>query len=382
MAERFLTLYLPAYDQATSFLRVLDGTRYETLARMWREILSHVGKNTDKVDWSDPSAWIPKLLCGDSQDLAALIWRESKQSVNPRWSHDLWRFVEPRSLVEVNDGVCALTELGNRFARADDAAIRHIDELEGMYLVLSEVSDKGLSALKDLFGGFRDFCKSHTAWKSDETVRSALRYRLNNLRYRDLVVRNGHRYEITDAGFSYLMRHYQEGEGNRALDLSIHKLVSDNKTAAKEQLREFLQTMDPFQFEHLVARLYEAMGYDNVELTPYLQDQGVDIKADIVFGISSVHEVVQVKRQKGGIGQPIVSMLRGAMPLFDAIRGSIVTTGSFSKKAKEIAVVRNAPPISLIDGERLLDLLIEHDIGIRRREIRILEFDPESLSEF
>lgn len=65
-----------------------------------------------------------------------------------------------------------------------------------------------------------------------------------------------------------------------------------------------------------------------------------------------------------------------------AVRGTNITTGGFTKGTVDAAFLHGAPPITLIDGERLIDLLIEHNIGIRRREVRILEFDAESLSQF
>ncbi len=379
MDKRFLTLYLPEYDQVAHFLRILDGTRDQTYKLMWQHIKSMVGNPQEATDFTNPCQWIPELPSGNGRDLAQRIWRESEGRVNPRWSRQFWRFGEPHALVAVNDRVCSLTDLGKRFVNTDADAIRQIDEHEGIYLVLSALADRGSSSLNDLFGQFRAFFQMRTSWKSDASFRTALRYRLNNLRHRELVYRQGRKYEITDAGLAYLLNFI--GSDDKAA-LAVQLAVKEKNSQVRKQLLEFLQTMDPFQFEHLVLRLFEAMEYENVELTPYLQDQGVDIKADIEFGISSVHEVIQVKRHKGSIGQPIVSGLRGAMPLFDALRGSIVTTGAFSKKAKEIAVVRNAPPISLIDGERLLDLLIEHDIGIHKREIRILEFDQASLSDF
>ena len=150
----------------------------------------------------------------------------------------------------------------------------------------------------------------------------------------------------------------------------------------RQELTEYLQNMNPYSFEHLIKRLLEEMGYDDVEVTAASNDKGVDVVADIELGISRVREVIQVKRQKGNIGRPILNQLRGSLPLFHAMRGSIITTGGFTKQAQDTAFVPGAAPITLIDGERLLNLLIEHNIGIRRREIRLLEFSKEHLNQF
>ena len=44
------------------------------------------------------------------------------------------------------------------------------------------------------------------------------------------------------------------------------------------------------------------------------------------------------------------------------------------------AFVPGQAPITLIDGDRLIDLLIEHGIGVRRRGVEVLTFDPGGLS--
>ena len=83
--------------------------------------------------------------------------------------------------------------------------------------------------------------------------------------------------------------------------------------------------MNPFVFEHLIKLLLEEMGYEDVEVTSPTNDKGVDVVAEIELGITRVREVIQVKRQMGNVGQPVLNQLRGSLPLFRAMRGSIVT---------------------------------------------------------
>lgn len=381
MEKRQLTPDLPTYESGQRFLQIMDGVRESLYKSMRDRIYEHIGKPQTPFNWKEPEDWIPRLLTNDSRDLALRIWRDTSNLVNPRHTFGPYYLCRIHQLTSVVDGCVKITERGKRFAAGDEAVLAEMDEYDGLLLVLAEVAATGPARRRDFERRYSEFCRAQTTYAADSSIISSLIYRLNNLLDRRLIEKSGHSYQITHMGLEYLGRYDPSGKKN-APNPAIARFASASNASARQHLAEFLQSMDPFQFEHLIARLYEEMGYDNVELTPYLRDQGVDIKADIEFGISSVHEIIQVKRQKGNIGQPIVSQLRGAMPLFDAIRGSIVTTGGFSKKAKEIAVVRNAPPISLIDGERLLDLLIEHNIGVRRREIRILEFDAESLSEF
>lgn len=98
------------------------------------------------------------------------------------------------------------------------------------------------------------------------------------------------------------------------------------------------------------------------------------------FGITTVKEVVQVKRVPGTTGRPVIDQLRGVLPLHGAIRGTVITLGTFAAGAKEVAVHVGAAPITLIDGETLLDLLIEHEVGITPRTLPVYEVDEAAFS--
>ena len=57
----------------------------------------------------------------------------------------------------------------------------------------------------------------------------------------------------------------------------------------------------------------------------------------------------------------------------------IITTSGFSQGATDVARVRNAPVIVLINGDRLADLLIEHGIGAETEQVDVVTFDGERL---
>jgi restriction system protein len=160
----------------------------------------------------------------------------------------------------------------------------------------------------------------------------------------------------------------------------ITRQAAKQSLAVKKQLIEYLLSMKPGDFERLVARLLGAMGYDNITVTRHNADGGVDVLADIQMGILRLRTAVQVKRLKSNVQRPVVSQLRGdMMTLPEVDQGMIITTSGFSEGAKGVARVRNAPPIVLIDGSRLADLLIEHEIGVRVERIEVVSFDEERL---
>jgi len=46
-------------------------------------------------------------------------------------------------------------------------------------------------------------------------------------------------------------------------------------------------------------------------------------------------------------------------------KGLLITTGSFTTDAKKEATRDGAPPVDLIDGERLCELLKQYELGVR-----------------
>ncbi len=72
---------------------------------------------------------------------------------------------------------------------------------------------------------------------------------------------------------------------------------------------------------------------------------------------------IQAKRWEQPAGRPDIRKFAGALPGKKARKGVFITTSSFSKEAR--AHVANIDSITiLIDGARLAELMVEHDIGV------------------
>jgi len=159
----------------------------------------------------------------------------------------------------------------------------------------------------------------------------------------------------------------------------LYNVANQQRQAVREQLRNLLLDMDPCQFENLIRCLLVEMGYQDVETTSPANDKGVDVVGDIEVGITAVREVVQVKRHRHNIQRPVLDALHGSLHRFGAVQGTIITTSGFSKGTRDAAFERGAPPITLIDGGNLVDLLIKHELGVRKKAIKILELDEQAL---
>ena len=63
---------------------------------------------------------------------------------------------------------------------------------------------------------------------------------------------------------------------------------------------------------------------------------------------------------------------------FKAQKGTIITTGDCGTGAKDAAFKMGAAPITLINGETLIDLLMQHDIGVKKKTVDYYEFDENA----
>ncbi len=64
-------------------------------------------------------------------------------------------------------------------------------------------------------------------------------------------------------------------------------------------------------------------------------------------------------------------------------KGLLITTGTFTAEAQEEATRDGAPPIDLIDGDRLCDLLKEFDMGVKTavRQVEDVELEPSFFAD-
>lgn len=381
------TPLFPTYTNARYFLRIMDGVSADAYQSMAASIWDQRGNPQEQVDWSNPDAWISQRLAGEDLSLAQRIWHDSQHQLNPRHTRGCWYFANKHSLLmRGRDGVLRCTERGRTFVNEFGSRLEaDIDEYEGVLVVLRLVAEQGLTRRSALLPPYSEYSRSRTTFQSENVCKMSLYDRLRNLIDRKLVLARGNSYEVTEAGLGYLERNSELSPGmpkpaSKGPDL--FRIVHALSNEARERLRTYLQEMNAFKFEELVKALLEEMGYENVITTSPTNDKGVDVIGTIELGISAVREVIQVKRLKGTINRPVLDQLRGSLHRFNAVRGTIISTGRFSKGVEEAAFERGAAPITLIDGEKLLDLLMDHEIGVNRRQVPYFEFAPEKLVRF
>lgn len=131
-------------------------------------------------------------------------------------------------------------------------------------------------------------------------------------------------------------------------------------------LAELLK-MEPDAFERLAQRLLRETGFINTQVTGRSGDGGIDGTGDYRISLLTFPVFFQCKRYQTAVGAKEVRDFRGAM-VGRGEKGLLITTSSFTSSARDEATRDGAPPIDLIDGERLCDLLRDHEIGCRVKE--------------
>lgn len=371
--------WLPTWSMVRTLLRLWDGVATADIDGMWREVIAQAGTPQAPVDWSDPDTWIAERLTGASRVLAEHVWRGSERTVNPRYVHGSMLFARLYDLMANGpDGKNRTTDRGKRFLEAGSDVEREIDEAEGLRYLARLIAKKNRPRRQDLLPEWTDYLRKHSRFNSGATIKSTLSFRVRNLRERGLLEPAGAAYVLTSAGRTFAnLADAEADERQRLLDA-----VGRYNEGQKRRLHASLLKMHPYAFEHLVRDLLTEMGYDDATVTKQSGDKGIDVVANVQVGITSVREVVQVKRVQGNLNRTVLDQLRGVLPFHGAIRGTVITTGGFSKGCTEVATYPGAAPLTLIDGDRLIDLMVEHGVGIAREAVDVLELtDLETADE-
>jgi restriction system protein len=141
--------------------------------------------------------------------------------------------------------------------------------------------------------------------------------------------------------------------------------------AWREKALEAMLAMPADAFERLAQQLLREAGFVSVTVTRVSGDGGLDGTGVYRLALVGFPVFFQCKRYRGTVGPGAVRDFRGAMS-GRGDKGLLITTGTFSADAKVESAREGAPPIDLIDGYQLCDLLKDYRLGITVTE-RVVE---------
>lgn len=135
----------------------------------------------------------------------------------------------------------------------------------------------------------------------------------------------------------------------------------------KETLSKILHEMNPYSFEVLAQRLLRECGFQDVNVTKKSGDGGIDGTGKLrLNGIFSFNVAFQCKRYKGQVSASEIRDFRGSLDN-NIEKGVLITTGSFSRSAREEASAPGKKQIDLMDGNGFMDKLAEYEMGLTPR---------------
>ncbi len=148
---------------------------------------------------------------------------------------------------------------------------------------------------------------------------------------------------------------------------SLESAYQELQEGLASDILQTIQKCPPDFFERLVIDVLIKMGYGGSrkeagEAMGRAGDGGIDgiIKED-KLGLDIIY--VQAKRWESTVGRPEIQKFAGALQGQRAKKGIFLSTSSFSKDAHDY--VKNIDSkIILIDGQRLAELMIAHNVGV------------------
>lgn len=148
----------------------------------------------------------------------------------------------------------------------------------------------------------------------------------------------------------------------------------------RSEALEVLLALPASGFERLSQRLLREAGFTQVAVTGKSGDGGIDGYGTLQINhLVSFKVLFQCKRFAKSVASSHVRDFRGAMA-GRADKGIIITTGTFTAEAKREATRDGVPPIELIDGDKLLDMLESLELGLR--PVTTFEIDHGFFAEF
>jgi len=148
--------------------------------------------------------------------------------------------------------------------------------------------------------------------------------------------------------------------------------IEQHNQQVRKKLHQQIGKMEWAEFEELIGMLLAKLGFEDVSVTSRSSDGGIDVRGTMVTGdVIGTRMAVQVKRWKKNVQAPTVQQVRGSLGSHE--QGLIITTSDFSKGACTEAERPDATPVGLMNGEQLVKLLIENDIGVSRTTYDLIE---------
>jgi restriction system protein len=181
---------------------------------------------------------------------------------------------------------------------------------------------------------------------------------------------------ITEQGRKRLDQAGQDGseaaKRTASASVSLVEVYEKYELQFRSKLLDRLYELTPTQFEHFARQLLIAYGFVQVTVTDVTKDGGIDGHGMLKVGLARMAVAFQCKRWEGNVPRPEVDKFRGAIQ-GEYEQGVFFTTSDFTKGAMEASIKKGAVPVILLNGESIVDLMIEKEFGVQKKPLQIYE---------
>jgi restriction system protein len=158
------------------------------------------------------------------------------------------------------------------------------------------------------------------------------------------------------------------------------ELYEDYEASFRTGLLERLQELSPREFELFARKLLQAYGFADVCVTQLSSDGGIDGYGRLRLGLATMNVAFQCKRWQGNVGRPEVDKFRGAIQ-GEFEQGVFFTTSDFTTAARDASLRAGAVPVILLNGESIVNLMIDKGLGVERVPLYAYYERPGDFSE-
>ncbi|MBA3052883.1 MAG: restriction endonuclease [Candidatus Omnitrophica bacterium] len=172
----------------------------------------------------------------------------------------------------------------------------------------------------------------------------------------------------------------KEKESSKIIEDQEEKTPEEYQKETPADLLYTLQNLSPSGFEKICKELLREHGFDNVVVTGASHDGGIDGYGTLELNpFVSFKVIFQCKKYQGSVSRAQVGDFRNAM-IGRAEKGIILTTGSFTSEAIKEANREGAPPIELVDGNKLIEMFEKVELGVNAKVV--YEVDVEYFKKY
>jgi hypothetical protein len=148
----------------------------------------------------------------------------------------------------------------------------------------------------------------------------------------------------------------------------------------KQELKQQLFAMSPRAFELFAGEFLVYVGMENVSVSRYVGDGGLDAEGYLVAGAFRLPSGVQVKRYQNNVHRSDIDRFIGALTCKYA-QGIFITTADFAIAAREKAS-SSIPRVSTLNGNQITSIMYKHNLGVKPSSNDGLTIDGDYFAEF